>query len=78
MKLISFLCRTAALATVAFALGVAFDHYPVALQAILASAFVLLIVAADYAPRTRRWKLSPTAAPVAATSQSSQRLQLAA
>lgn len=78
MKLISFLSRTAAIATVAFALGVAFDQYAVPFYAAAASAFVMLIVIADYAPRRRRWEPSQSLTANSVTAKSAQRLQLAA
>jgi len=56
MKLVSFFSRVAAVATTAFLLAVLFDHYVAAFFGIAASSFFLLIVAKDYAPKSRRWE----------------------
>lgn len=57
MKFVSFFSRLAALAFAAFVIGVVLNTQALAFFAFAVSAFILLIVAGDYAPPTRRERL---------------------
>lgn len=79
MKIISFFCRLTAIATSAFLLAFIYERYALALYAVAASSFILLIVARDYAPKPRRWEPRlMTAQPNRPQPSPEQRLRLAA
>jgi hypothetical protein len=54
MKLVSFFSRLAALAFATFVVGLVLNTQALALFAFAVSAFIVLIVVGDYAPRTSR------------------------
>ncbi|WP_044891662.1 hypothetical protein [Opitutus terrae] len=56
MKLVSLLSRLSLLATAGFAFGLISGHYTAACFLTASSALLLLIMAHDYAPATRRWQ----------------------
>ncbi|HWL16748.1 MAG TPA: hypothetical protein VNR00_14165 [Opitutus sp.] len=56
MNIVSLLLRFNAFSAAVSALALAFNAHPLAFYCVAASAFLLLIAAADYAPPARRWE----------------------
>lgn len=66
MKTISHLTWFAAAAAASSTLGITFGILPFALFTVALGAFLSLLLAHDYAPRTKRWEPSPVVAKDAA------------
>ena len=76
MKLVSFL--SSVVAVVSFGLSVFFAQYSVGFYALAFGAALVLIVANDYAPRTRGWEPRSVRIDRIPAPRSAQRLRLAA